>query len=1011
MQEPPSSADGRAPQDSATLASTPDGPPPTVALKVTEASGELGQFGKYRVLKLIGKGGMGEVFLAFDPVLKRRVALKVMLVTHAVESVARARFLREAQAVAGLQHDHIIPVYEVQEQDGSPFLVMPFLLGETLQARLAREPILPTSLALRLGREMAAGLAAAHRAGILHRDIKPSNIFLEQLPDAGADAVRVKIFDFGLARSVDGGEAVTKDGAIVGTPAYMSPEQSRGDPVDERADLFSLGCVLYEMVAGRRAFAGRDIMAVLSAIALHTPERPDRVNPKVPEALADLIGRLLRKDPRERTASAAETLEGLKRVQDSSSDTVTLASPIEQSGERRIKSARSLLRSPMTAAVAALLLLVGTFVAWRTLRQTEHGNPTPPVVAPGEPGLPPFIAESERFEWQPKELVAVIGEHRQRHWGPVTGMTLQNQLATCAWGDSFVRLWDPATLDLKETLPLPHPNAVCIAGSPYGRWLACGLETGNIVVWDRSKPNDPPRQVLTPSATACTSLDFSSNESALFASDLEGGLMRIDMDADKLKPIPFPQKIKTPITCLAVSPDGAHLVAGDSKGGLELWVITKPNPALTRSWKGHSSDVRAVAFSKNARCFWTGGEDGHLLRWTTSGKKDEKPQSLPCPTNREGRFPNTILSLALSVNGEYLVASDGWHFYVWHVTDDVPRTLGRESHEANGQARAILSLDGSSVFTSDGFGRVRKRNRKSDEYPVADSVLPQAANSFAVSAATGDIAAVWGDRALRLWRTEAKGPRLLWTSPSFTDLPYGVSFNAAGLLLLSAEDNTNGPRLWAVEGEKVRSMAIGETRSNFGNALSPKGDLIAAATDEPGFVWLGWDGAKMTFLEAKKGDPDTRAHSFSFSASGQTLAIGGLDGHVHVWEVKNAKLRQIKHFTTDTTMQSIALHPEGSLLIAASRWGGANLFDVRDDKPVGVKLSAADAQCVCFDRTGDLCAGGMLDGTLIVWETKTRKEAHGWKLPGRIIQVAFSPDSSLLYSLNGNGTIYALRLK
>ena len=216
-------------------------------LAPSQAADELGRLGCYRVLKVLGHGGMGVVFEAEDPQLRRKVALKAMLPTLAASETARKRFLREAQTAAAIEHDHIVPIFQVGEDRGVPFIAMPLLKGEPLDRRLLRESRLPLSEVIRIGRETAAGLAAAHKKGLIHRDIKPANLWLEETG-------RVKILDFGLARAAADSGQLTQSGAIIGTPAYMAPEQVDGKTLDARCDLFSLGCVLYRLSTGELPF-------------------------------------------------------------------------------------------------------------------------------------------------------------------------------------------------------------------------------------------------------------------------------------------------------------------------------------------------------------------------------------------------------------------------------------------------------------------------------------------------------------------------------------------------------------------------------------------------------------------------------------------------------------------------------------------------------------------------------------------------------------------------------------
>ena len=285
-------------------------------LAASDRPGDLGRLGGFRVVRVLGRGGMGAVFEADDPTLGRRLALKVMLPYLAARPRAKQRFLREAAAAARVEHDHIVPVYLIGEDAGVPFLAMPLLAGESLDDAMRDRRPLPADLVLRVGREAAEGLAAAHAAGLVHRDVKPANVWLER--DAGGAFRRVRLLDFGLAKAVSdataGADDLTLPGAVMGTPAYMAPEQARGLPVDARADLFSLGCVLYQMATGRRPFAGPDPLAVLSALANDTPPPAHTVNPDVPPALSALINRLLVKDPAGRPASARVVADELARI-------------------------------------------------------------------------------------------------------------------------------------------------------------------------------------------------------------------------------------------------------------------------------------------------------------------------------------------------------------------------------------------------------------------------------------------------------------------------------------------------------------------------------------------------------------------------------------------------------------------------------------------------------------------------------------------------------------------------
>jgi serine/threonine protein kinase/Leucine-rich repeat (LRR) protein len=279
--------------------------------------------GPYRIVKELGRGGMGAVFAALDTRLDRQLALKVMLPEFAADASAKERFLREARAAAKISHDNVVTVYEADERDGVPYIAMQFLEGLPLDAYLKKKGTPTVQQVLRIGTEAAAGLAAAHKLGLVHRDIKPANLWLE------APNGRVKVLDFGLAKPVHAETEITQSGAIVGTPAYMSPEQARGEKVDHRTDLFSLGAVLYRLCAGKVPFGGATTMAVLMALGTEEPPPVREVNPDVPEALAALIHQLLSKKADARPQSAIEVAKRLQAIAEDLA--VPRALPLDQS--------------------------------------------------------------------------------------------------------------------------------------------------------------------------------------------------------------------------------------------------------------------------------------------------------------------------------------------------------------------------------------------------------------------------------------------------------------------------------------------------------------------------------------------------------------------------------------------------------------------------------------------------------------------------------------------------------
>ena len=269
--------------------------------------------GRLRLAEELGRGGMGVVYRAEDPGLQRQRAVKIMHPPLAADPNAKGRFLREARAAAAIDHPNVVPVYEVGEAGGVVYMVMPLLQGKTLAAWAhGRGGLTPTRW-LRAGAAVADGLAAAHAAGLVHRDVKPSNIWLDAGERPGTFR-GARLLDFGLARTPGERSALTETGEVLGTPGYMAPEQLNGQPVDGRADLFALGCVLYELATGRKPFAGATQFEVARRTVMDDPVPPAEINPLIPGGLSGFILELLEKDPELRPPTAGIVRDTLREI-------------------------------------------------------------------------------------------------------------------------------------------------------------------------------------------------------------------------------------------------------------------------------------------------------------------------------------------------------------------------------------------------------------------------------------------------------------------------------------------------------------------------------------------------------------------------------------------------------------------------------------------------------------------------------------------------------------------------
>lgn len=332
---------------------------------------------KYYKVRLLGQGGMGAVFLGWDTGLGRYVAIKFLLGGATEEAVKR--FRREAQACAGLRHPHIVSVHEADVWEGTPYLVMDYIEGTTLAAIYARKGHTRAD-AIRWTALIARALQTAHDKGFVHRDIKPQNIFIDGhgFPYLG---------DFGLAKSLAGGEELTAAGAVVGTPSYMAPEQARDDDtqIGARTDVYALGTVLYEGVTGQRPFTGRDALTVMHKVIHETPSTPIQIDRTIPPGLNDVIVRAMARDPRERFGSARELAEALDRV-------------AEGAPAAKKKSAAEPIVAAAVLLVVAAIAIGVLFSPGSTVEQLEpppdpvvvssEDEPSGDVVGPDVSGLP-----------------------------------------------------------------------------------------------------------------------------------------------------------------------------------------------------------------------------------------------------------------------------------------------------------------------------------------------------------------------------------------------------------------------------------------------------------------------------------------------------------------------------------------------------------------------------------------------------------------------------------------------
>jgi hypothetical protein len=665
-----------------------------------EKPGQLGRLGHYEVLEVLGRGGMGIVLKAFDQTLHRVVAIKVMAPQLATSATARKRFVREARAAAAVRDQHVVAIHAVDEANGLPYLVMEHVAGTSLQQRLDRSGPLDLHEILRIGMQTAAGLAAAHAQGLVHRDVKPANILLEN----GVE--RVKLTDFGLARAADDA-SLSQNGVVAGTPEYMAPEQTRGEPLDHRADLFSLGSVLYALCTGRPPFQAEGTMGVLLRVGESRPRPIREVNPHIPAWLTATVEKLHARDPRDRYQSAAEVAALLGQH---------LASggrqpPVAAAGGTR-GSRPPLARVLRWAAAVAALVLAGLGMTEAT--GVTHVVPAVVRVVQGDGCLvvevdDPLIKVSVEGDGGlvitgagPQEVRLRPGSYRLR--ASKEGQTVREELVTVSRGDRQV-----VRVSRESGRPAAVPAAPvargrfeghtgpvrCLAFSPDSRFALSGSDDLSVRLWD-----------VATGVERCRFDGHTDGVAAVaFAPD---GQRAVSAGRDRTIRL-WEVKTGRPLGCwpghtdtvrsLAFAPDGRFVVSGSDDGTARLWDAA--TGAGVRTFAGHQGPVASVAVAGDGRRVLTGGYDHTVRVWDLASGAELR--------RLEGHT-HEVFAVAFAPDGRRAVSGGNDRCVrLWDVDD------GRQLRCLDGHANAVVRV----AFTPDG----RRVLSASSQYQTADQTL------------------------------------------------------------------------------------------------------------------------------------------------------------------------------------------------------------------------------------------------------------------------------------------------
>ncbi len=545
-------------------------------------AGQVPRIGRYEILGEIGRGGMGTVYRARDPVLDRFVALKQLSADMLAEPAMRERFLREARSAARLQHPNIVTVYEFGEVEGTPFIAMELLEGDNLADALERRRLPDLGSRLGVVVQLCEALAYAHRHGVVHRDVKPTNVTL--LPDG-----TVKIVDFGIA-FLEGGTMATRTGMLLGTPAYMAPEQFAGGVVDARVDMWSVGVILYEMIAGRRPFEGETVLALIYQI-VHSPPPPlANVAPGTPPRLAAIVERALAKNPLDRFPDLDAMGKELRALEDEL-PTLAGAHPLSSGPASWIVQPPS---PPLQLA---------------TPRQS------PPLAA--SPSLP--SSQARVMAHTPITVQAgfveagTFGEARRVQ---VIAISPDDALLAAGGTDGSIRLWDlgsrskVATLRNRDHLRTGHGSVTtALAFSEDGLLLASGHLDGAVYLWEVATGLE--MDVRPSHEGAIGGLAMPPGGAVLITAGSDATLKFWDLVALQHRDLRRTlRRQPEAATCLCLCSGGRQVVTGHTNRSVR--VHDTESFRLVATFHGHRAPVSVVASSEDGNLLAVGARDGAL---------------------------------------------------------------------------------------------------------------------------------------------------------------------------------------------------------------------------------------------------------------------------------------------------------------------------------------------------------------------------------------------------------------
>jgi WD40 repeat protein len=967
-------------------------------------------FGRYEIKEQLGRGGMASVFRAYDPRFKRDVAVKVLPRELLLDDPQfRARFEREAETIAALEHPAIVPVYDFGEENGQPYLVMRLMTGGSLADRIAQGP-LPAGEAARILRRMGAALDRAHEAGIVHRDLKPGNILFDQYGEA-------YLADFGIVRLKQAWGTLTATGGMVGTPAYMSPEQIQGKELDGRTDIYALGIIVFEMLTGKKPYdADTPAMMLVKQITEPMP-RVLEVNPDLPPGCEYVITRATAKEADGRFDKAGEmadtlasALQGalfdLPPTQAAAAKTApteiaatqvvaplpaarpTAATPPATTPPQKPAPSR---RRPVWigVAVGAVLLLLcvcGLLALNRSrnaalsLLQSENVTPVPDIETA-------VITNTAQSPITPDNITQMAALQRLGR-GVVEAVALSPDGNQLALGSSVgVWIYDAHSLEPIQLLA-GHTNRVsAVAWSPDGSQVASASWDATIRVWDVVSGE---QQRIIQADDQFISLAWSPDGSLLAAATWGSPILLYDPTST--------QKVgelvghEGTVTRLAWSPDGALLASADNAenttarlwdvaAGVEMAVLAGHTGEIANlTWSADSSRLITSSFDSTARVWGADGSEQLVLQGHEYGFYDAAWS--PDETEIVTTGGDNTLRLWDAATGGQIRALPTYGSpairLIWlTVTNQLIEFL------ANG---AILQVDVASEA-------------------VVKEVYEHTAGVWSVAwSPDGQLLASGSDDGIvRLWQPVTGTQLTMWDAHDYAIS--ALSFSTDGSLLASAGGD-GYVRVWDV----AQQLPVHEWPHPAGNSFSmlafaPHAPWLAAA-DWAGHVWL-LNVDDLSVLADWQVFEEESITRLAWSADGSLLATSGQNTAVRLWTaVADAPTLFAELAGHGDVVSGVAWSPDGTQIATSSQDNLVRVWQAADAQEVWQQDMHDLAMSIAWSPTGFPLAAAAYGGWVLLYDPANGQELH--QLPGHIGSIdslAWSPDGAQLASGSADGTV------